>query len=137
MSRAAAPVLALAASATAAACYLSPSFYAKVQSLLASAKTTLLNTSADGSFSWKGFERSLITGLARPLLVARGSKGYAACGYVDVAAADKFGEACIIFSGVSTCDDFLASDVKKVSEKASALGITVGQKGAEAIELLR
>ena len=27
-------------------------------------------------------------------------------------------------------------DVKKVSEKASALGITVGQKGAEAIELL-
>ena len=39
--------------------------------------------------------------LARPLLVAKGSKGYAACAYVSADAADKFGEACV-FSGVAT-----------------------------------
>ena len=127
-------MLALAASATAAVYYLFPATYDRLVAYLARAPPVL---SADGSFSWKGFERSLISGLAKPLLVARGSKGYAACGYVDVAAADKFGEACIIFSGVSTCDDFLASDVKKVSQKASELGIKVGQRGSDAIELLR
>ena len=54
-----------------------------------------------------GFECSRIDGLARPLLVAKGSKGYAACAYVDIAAADKFGEACVIFSGVATHEAFL------------------------------
>ena len=39
------------------------------------------------AFDWIGFEQSLISGLARPLLVARGSKGYAACAYINLDAA--------------------------------------------------
>ena len=94
-------------------------------------------SSTSTSFNWRGFERSLVAGLARPLLVARGSKGFAACGYIDVATADKLDEACIIFTGVNTCDDFVEADVKKVSVAAEALGCTVGMRGADAMELLR
>ena len=98
------------------------------------ASTTM---SADATFDWSGFEQYLIPGLARPLLLAKGAKGYAACGYIDVATADKLEEACIIFTGVNTCDDFLNSDVKKVSAKAEALGCFVGQSGSAAMEMLR
>ena len=88
-------------------------------------------------FNWRGFERSHIGGLARPLLVARGSKGFAACGYIDVETANKLNEACVIFTGVATCDDFLDAEVKKVSDAAAALGCTVGMRGADALERVR
>mmetsp|Transcript_27799 Transcript_27799/g.85272 ORF Transcript_27799/g.85272 Transcript_27799/m.85272 type:complete len:89 (+) Transcript_27799:131-397(+) len=85
----------------------------------------------------EGFECSRIDGLARPLLVAKGNKGFAACAYVDTATAEKLGEACCIFSGVSTCADFLESDVKAVNASAADLGIAVGMKGSEALAKLR
>ena len=84
-----------------------------------------------------GFECSRIDGLARPLLVAKGSKGYAACAYVDIAAADKFGEACVIFSGVATHEAFLDATVAKASKAAEALGVKDGMPGREAMELIR
>ena len=90
-----------------------------------------------GRFDWRGFERHAIGGLKRPLLVAVGTRGYAACGYIDVATADKLEEACVIFTGVDTCDDFLDADVQRVSEAATALGVRVGMQGDEALELLR
>jgi len=62
--------------------------------------------------------------------------GFAACAYVDPATAEKLGEACVIFSGVSTCADFLTSDVKNVNARAAALGIVVGMPGGEALEKL-
>ena len=34
---------------------------------------------------------------------------------VDIATAERLGEACVIFSGVDTCDNFVAADVKRVS----------------------
>ena len=89
------------------------------------------------SVDWSGFEQYLIPGLARPLLLAKGTQGYAACGYIDVATADKLEEACVIFTGVTTCDDFFTSDVKKVSAKAEVLGCFVGQSGSAAMEMLR
>lgn len=89
------------------------------------------------SFDWTGFEKSEITGLARPLLVAKGSKGYAACAYVDTAAAEKFNEACVIFTGVANHDAFLDAEVKKASQKALLLGIRIGMKGRAALNLLR
>lgn len=84
-----------------------------------------------------GFECSKIDGLARPLLVAKGSKGFAACAYVNPDIAQKLDEACVIFSGVSTCEDFVDSDVKVVNDKAAALGVTVGMRGGDALALLR
>ena len=84
-----------------------------------------------------GFECSRIDGLARPLLVAKGSKGYAACAYVDIAASDKFGEACVIFSGVATHAAFLDATVAKASKAARALGVTDGMPGRDALALIR
>ena len=123
------------------------------------------------AFDWSGFEQSLISGLARPLLVARGSKGYAACAYINLDAAgsfclllccsppvaaarillslllcclwlkalfpEKFEEACVIFTGVSTCEDFVEAEVLKCSSAAEKLGCSVGMRGADALELLR
>ena len=51
--------------------------------------------------------------------------------------AEKFGEACIIFSGVATHEAFLDADVKKATPAAIALGVSVGQKGSDAMALLR
>lgn len=76
-------------------------------------------------------------GLARPLLIAKGSKGFAACAYIDEKTAEKLGEACIIFSGVSTHDDFLQSDVKRLNPIAEKLGVKIGMLGADALALLR
>ena len=90
-----------------------------------------------GRFDWGGFERHFIGGLKRPLLVAVGGHGYMACGYVDVATADKLGEACAIVTGVDTCDDFLDAEVQRASEAAVARGVCVGMRGQEALELLR
>merc|ERR1712028_227419 len=89
------------------------------------------------TFDWSGFEQSLISGLARPLLVARGSKGYAACAYINLDAAEKLEEACVIFTGVSTCDDFVEAQVLKCSTEAQKLGCSVGMRGADALALLR
>ena len=89
------------------------------------------------TFDFDGFACDRIDGLARPLLVARGSKGYAACAYVDVGVSEKFEEACVIFSGVSTHQDMAKSDVKKPSPAALALGVSVGMNGADALELIR
>ena len=85
----------------------------------------------------KGFECSRIDGLARPLLVAKGSKGYAACAYVDIAAADKFGEACVIFSGVATHEAFLDATVAKASKAAKALGVKDGMPGRDALAIIK
>lgn len=75
--------------------------------------------------------------LARPLLVARGSKGFAACAYIDEKTAELLGEACVIFSGVSSHEDFLGAQVKRVNPSAEKLGIAVGMPGRDALELIR
>ena len=84
-----------------------------------------------------GFECSRIDGLARPLLVAKGSKGYAACAYITTDAADKFGEACVIFSGVATHGAFLDATVAKASKAAKALGVKDGMPGRDALALIK
>mmetsp|Transcript_13311 Transcript_13311/g.17780 ORF Transcript_13311/g.17780 Transcript_13311/m.17780 type:complete len:91 (-) Transcript_13311:1541-1813(-) len=85
----------------------------------------------------EGFECARIDLLEKPLLVARGRKGFAACAYVDPATAEKLGEACVIFSGVSYITDFLDTEVKKVNTAAENLGISVGMSGRDAMEKLR
>lgn len=106
---------------------------------LISARQARISMSADGGgrFDWTGFERSRIEGLARPLVLARGSKGFAACGYIDVATCDKLEEACIIFTGVNSCEDFVESEVIRRSEAAASLGVEAGMRGSDALERIR
>ena len=85
---------------------------------------------------WKGIEQHQIT-LAAPLLIARGTKGMLACGYVNPATCEKTGEACAIVTGVRSFDDMLDAKIVAVSEKARALGVEIGRPGREALEKFR
>ena len=87
-------------------------------------------------FDWSGFQRHVVH-MKLPLLTIIGSKGWAACAYVDVETANKTGEAVAVFSGVKDHAAFLTSAVKRASEAAAALGIVEGMNGAEALSLLR
>ena len=70
------------------------------------------------------------------LLVIRGEAGFLGCGYINLDACEKFGDAAAIVTGVSTCAEMLTAEVKKVSTAAAARGVTVGMTGAEALKLL-
>ena len=75
--------------------------------------------------------------LKLPLLIQRGSRGFLACGYIDVETTNKTSEACAIVRGVSDFDDMLEAAVVAVSEEAEKLGVHVGMTGSEALELFR
>lgn len=68
------------------------------------------------------------------LLIAQ--KGYIACGYWNIATAEKFGDAACIVRGVKTLKDALSSKVAEVSSGAEKLGIKTGMSVIEALEKL-
>jgi len=70
------------------------------------------------------------------LLVIQGEKGMLGCGYVSLAAADKFGDALATVSGVASFGDMLEAEVKGVSAAAAALGVKAGMTGREALETM-
>ena len=67
------------------------------------------------------------------ILVITGRNGLLGCGYISSETAEKLGHALAIVKGVSTYDDMLAAKVVAVSTAASALGITIGMSGKEAL----
>ena len=70
------------------------------------------------------------------LLLIQGSRGMLGCGYVSLAAAEKFGHALAIVKGVASFDDMLAAAVQDVSPAAAALGVKTGMTGREALALM-
>jgi len=70
------------------------------------------------------------------ILLIKAEKGILGCGYFNVEAANKLGDALAIVTGVKTFDDMLKAKVVKVSDKAKALGIEEGISGKEALEIL-
>ena len=62
-------------------------------------------------------------------------KGYVMCGYLNLPAAESFGDAAAIVGG-SCFEETLANPVKAVSAKAAELGVEVGLTGAEAVAQL-
>lgn len=69
------------------------------------------------------------------LLVARGDNGFVMCGYLNVAAADKFGQAAAVVRGVNTLEELLDKPVTDVSAAAAKLGAKPGMSGREALRL--
>lgn len=70
------------------------------------------------------------------LLLIQGSRGMLGCGYVSLAAAEKFGHALAIVKGVASFDDMLAAAVQDVSSAAAALGAKAGMTGRDALALM-
>ena len=85
---------------------------------------------------WKGLTKEEIK-LALPLLVIKGSRGFLGCGYINIETCNKTGEACGIVTGVKTHDAMLDAEIKAVSTEAARLGVRVGMKGEEALEIFR
>ena len=85
---------------------------------------------------WEGLTKEQIR-LGMPLLVIKGSKGFLGCGYINVEACNKTGEACGIVTGVKTHDAMLSAEVTAVSIDAEKLGVRVGMKGEKALEFFR
>ncbi|TVQ78305.1 MAG: DUF1805 domain-containing protein [Bradymonadales bacterium] len=85
---------------------------------------------------WTGLSRERIA-LSLPLIIIKGSKGILACGYIDPETCNRTKEACAIVTGVMTHEDMLTAEVRSISQRAEELGLRVGMKGREAIEILR
>ena len=70
------------------------------------------------------------------LLVITAPHGALGCGYISLEAAEKFGDALAIVTGVSSYDDMLQAKVVRLSSAAAARGVAVGMTGREALLLL-
>lgn len=86
-------------------------------------------------------ERGIATGLNfelqhASLLVVKADLGFVMCGYLDMATAEKLGDVAVRVSGVNNFEDVLAAEVKYITPKAKELGITVGMKARDALELM-
>ena len=71
------------------------------------------------------------------ILLITSGKGALGCGYINLAAAEKFGHALAIVSGVKTYEDMLNAEVKAVSPAAAAAGVKPGMSGREALEIMQ
>lgn len=83
---------------------------------------------------WEGLTKEEIQ-LGLPLLIIKGSKGFLGCEYINVETCNETGEACAIVTGVKTHDAMLSAEVQTVSQEAARLGMRVGMKGEEALEI--
>ncbi|MFH1061278.1 MAG: DUF1805 domain-containing protein [Candidatus Omnitrophota bacterium] len=68
------------------------------------------------------------------LIIASARLGFVMCGYLDIAVAEKMGDAACIVSGVSTIEQLLEKPVVKLTSKAKQLGVCLGQTGEQALE---
>jgi uncharacterized protein YunC (DUF1805 family) len=85
---------------------------------------------------WTDLSRERID-LALPLLIVMGPKGFLACGYVHVGTCNKTGEACAIVTGVKSHEDMLSAEIQAVSHEAEKLGVHLGMKGRDALEIFK
>lgn len=84
----------------------------------------------------KYIEGLLFALAGKNLIVLKGSKGYVMCGYLDLAAAEKFKDAAIKVTGVATIEDALNAKVHSLTSSARRLGARKGQPIKEAIRLI-
>jgi uncharacterized protein YunC (DUF1805 family) len=73
---------------------------------------------------------------APPLLLIKGAKGYIMCGYLNIDAAEKFGSAAAIVSGVKTFEDVLNASIKMATSKAKKLGLEPGKLVKDVIAVI-
>jgi uncharacterized protein YunC (DUF1805 family) len=67
------------------------------------------------------------------ILVIKAKNGFLGCGYINVEAADKLGDAVAIVTGVKDFHDMLNAKVIKISKRAEGLGIKKGISGKQAL----
>jgi uncharacterized protein YunC (DUF1805 family) len=84
----------------------------------------------------KKIEALAISLLKSNLIVLRGQKGYIMCGYLNLEVSEKFNEAAVKITGVSSIEDALNATVNSCSSQASKLGIYAGQPIREVLPII-
>jgi uncharacterized protein YunC (DUF1805 family) len=82
------------------------------------------------------FETTHIPTANTHILLVKAAGGFLACGYFDLAVANRVGDAVAIATGVKTIDELLAATIVKVSDKAREAGVTEGMTGRDSVVLL-
>ena len=70
------------------------------------------------------------------LIVVKAERGFVMCGYLDISTAEKLGDVAVRVSGVNTFEDVLTAEVKSITPQAKELGITLGMRAKDALELV-
>merc|ERR1712187_719856 len=122
-----------------------PEEQAAMEAAVSAADKPLSSSAPGPAFEgWALAELPISTGLPRPLLAAVppcAQPRMAACGWLDLDAANALETALLIFKGVSSFPDFAVgaaatSDiVKGVSSHAAAISLSEGMQGKEALAL--
>jgi len=73
---------------------------------------------------------------SKNLVLLKASKGYVMCGYLNLAAAEKFKDVAIKITGVSTIKDALGAKVFACTSPAKRLGIKKGQPIKEVLKII-
>lgn len=71
---------------------------------------------------------------SRKLVLLKGSQGYIMCGYLNLAAAQRFGDAAAKIKGVSTISQALNARVDSCTSAARKKGIHKGQPVKDALK---
>ncbi len=82
------------------------------------------------------WESHVIPLQGRSLVVIKAARGYLMCGYLNLEAAEGFGDAAAVVAGVSSADDALKAKVKAATKAAKELGVRAGLTGEEALKLM-
>ena len=69
------------------------------------------------------------------MILIQCSKGYLMCGYLNLEAAEKFGDAAVLVGGADF-EEVLANPIKGMTSAARKLGITDGMTGPDAAMIL-
>jgi uncharacterized protein YunC (DUF1805 family) len=71
-----------------------------------------------------------------PLIIIKARRGYVMCGYLNMDAANKFGDIAGKVTGVNNFNDVLNSNIVEVSEKAKKKGLIPGMKARDFLNKL-
>ncbi|MDK2383467.1 MAG: DUF1805 domain-containing protein [Candidatus Korarchaeota archaeon] len=68
-----------------------------------------------------------------PLILIRGNRSFAMCGFLNIEAADRAGVLAIMSSGVNSVEDLLEAPVKGTTSRALEMGAKMGEKVSESL----
>jgi uncharacterized protein YunC (DUF1805 family) len=69
------------------------------------------------------------------MIVVECKKGYLMCGYLNMEAAEKFGDAAVLVGGADF-EAVLSNPIRAMTKAAEALGVKTGMTGREAAKVL-
>lgn len=73
---------------------------------------------------------------SKSLIVLSGRKGYVMCGYLNLAAANKFKDVAIKISGVSNLKEALSAKVHSTTQMAKKIGIRRNQLIKDVLKII-